>query len=344
VALETLEQEGFFVEIADNGKIAVDKLTQQGSAYDLVFMDLQMPVMDGYTATKTLRQDEAFKDIPIVAMTADAMSGVEEKVLAIGMNGYVTKPINPKALWETMVKWIQPGEREVNPAYTALHDEKAPAGKEEQPFPDFLSSAGINTETGLIRSSGNRKLYEKLLVKFRESNQETIDAIRVQLESGDRETAERTAHTLKGVSGNIGADTLFEAATALDTELKKEDYDTDEAARLLEETEAALSPVLKAIGKFEAEKASAGANAAVRDSEAGTPEVDTTVLISKLEELNAKIADYDTEAGALADELKPQLTAAGIGEDAAALIKAVGSYDFDSAGELVDKITQLLKA
>ena len=113
VAVELLQKEGFFMDVADNGKIAVEKVNDslKGEAYDVVLMDLQMPVMDGYTSTKEIRKDSRFKDLPIIAITADAMSGVRDKMLDVGMNDYITKPINLYELFSTLVKWIKPGER-----------------------------------------------------------------------------------------------------------------------------------------------------------------------------------------------------------------------------------------
>ena len=82
--------------------------------YDAVLMDIQMPVMGGFEATREIRKDERFKELPVIAMTAHAMAGDREKSLAAGMNDHVTKPIDPDELFSTLVRWIKPGEREVS--------------------------------------------------------------------------------------------------------------------------------------------------------------------------------------------------------------------------------------
>jgi two-component system, sensor histidine kinase and response regulator len=255
VAVETLEQEGFFVAVADNGRIAVEQLEKHDplktpddpESYDLVFMDLQMPELDGYAATKKIRSNPAFKDLPIVAMTADAMSCVQEKVLEVGMNDYVTKPIDPKALWETMVKWIQPGERELPGNYRGSdsNDKESPESTgsgDEITIPEI---SGIDIQDGLYRVGGNKKLFKTLLVKFKRDFASSTAEIREHLKNKDIETAERLAHTVKGASGNLGAKELQARATVLDSALKDEHLEIDE--QVLSDFDEALQSLVGAI-------------------------------------------------------------------------------------------------
>ncbi|MCK5672710.1 MAG: response regulator, partial [Spirochaetales bacterium] len=108
--------EGFAVDVVENGALAVEKVKKEGfrrdwkksAGYNVVLMDLQMPVMDGYKATALIRQKTELNNLPIIAMTADAMTGVKEKVLEIGMVDYVTKPFNPEELWVVLTRWIKP--------------------------------------------------------------------------------------------------------------------------------------------------------------------------------------------------------------------------------------------
>ncbi|MCK4514552.1 MAG: response regulator, partial [Spirochaetaceae bacterium] len=126
VAFELLDAEGFFVDVAADGARAIEMVRGE-TRYDIVLMDLQMPVKDGYVATREIRSDTDLDDLPIIAMTADAMSEVRARVLDVGMNDYVTKPIEPALLWDVLVTWIRPGRRQLPDSYSArlgkTHDE-----------------------------------------------------------------------------------------------------------------------------------------------------------------------------------------------------------------------------
>jgi len=228
VALETLAIEGFFVEVTDNGKLGAEKLFEQGirsdlnkaEGFELVLMDLQMPVMDGYEATSEIRKNLEYRNLPIIAMTADAMTGVREKVIDTGMNDYVTKPINPKELWAALVKWIKPGERELPDGFQQKKENPA----DDIQLPDI---PGVDVKKGFSRVGGNRKLYLNLLSKFRDDYGTGVDIIRKAVGDGDREAAVRQAHTIKGVAGNIGAEAVQQAAAVVEKVLKEETENED---------------------------------------------------------------------------------------------------------------------
>ena len=240
VATELLKDEGFFVSVADNGKIAVEKIkaSAESEAYDVVLMDLQMPVMDGYTSTKEIRKDGRFKDLPIIAMTADAMTGVRDEVIDIGMNDYVTKPIDPNQLFSALIKWIEPGERQV-PEHLA---EKIKEKPEEKLLTDM---PGISVKDGLTRVAGNTKLYRKILTKFYNNYSNATEQIKDALDKDDQELAQRLAHTVKGVAGNIGAMDLPVPAGELEAAIKHQK--TDEFEALLAGFADALNLVLNSL-------------------------------------------------------------------------------------------------
>ena len=172
VAMEILAGAGMIVSLAGNGQEALDAV--QANRYDAVLMDVQMPVMDGYTATRIIRRDLRFKDLPIIAMTAHAMAGDQEKSAAAGMNDHVTKPIDPKQLYAVLARWISasppPAEETRAPemippdADGKALDDSAPISAEAQPFPDALE--GFDLMAGLSRLQGNKALYRKLLTGF----------------------------------------------------------------------------------------------------------------------------------------------------------------------------------
>jgi two-component system, sensor histidine kinase and response regulator len=216
VASEILRQKGLIVTIANNGEEAV-KLIQE-KEFDCVLMDIQMPVMDGYTATKVIRKDLGMMDLPILAMTAHAMSGDREKSINAGMNDHVTKPIDPAKLFSTLQEWIKP-TKDIGSTPGSLEASKP----KEAELPAIPTMINVNVEEGLNRIGGNRKLYWSLLEKFISEFSNTPSEIKELLSSKSYEDAQLKAHTVKGVAGNIGANSLAKIATDLDAALKAHD-------------------------------------------------------------------------------------------------------------------------
>ena len=183
-----------------------------------------MPEMDGFAASMEIRRLERERSgsgvpdrgIPIVAMTADAMAGVRERVLECGMDDYVTKPIDPADLFRMLVKWIRPGARPLPPDYAGARAE--PPAPEAEPC-DLSQLGVVNPEIGLSRVAGNRKLYASLLCKFHRDYSGTPAEIRSALADGDPQRAVRIAHTIKGVAGTIGAMDLQRIAERLESAL-----------------------------------------------------------------------------------------------------------------------------
>ena len=156
------------VEIANHGQQALDMLEQYD--YDCVLMDIQMPVMDGYTATGKIREDRRFDKLPVLAMTANATVEDRERSLSSGMNAHLNKPIDPKELYSALLSWIEPGEREVP---EGLGEPEGDEGINEE----TLSIPGIDTEAGIGRIGGNQASYRKLLRKFVDNQAGAIDEI-----------------------------------------------------------------------------------------------------------------------------------------------------------------------
>jgi len=215
IAIELLEQAGFCVTVANNGKEGVEKVTQ--SEFDCVLMDCQMPVMDGYEASRTIRKDNRFSSLPIIAMTANAMLGDREKCIDAGMNDHVAKPINPNDLFSALIKWIQPKEEMLKKDMRSS-PKKGQTKKDESTLPDI---SGIDMATGIARVMGNEKLYRKLLGNFYQDNINIRLEIEKALDLGDIKLAERLVHTVRGVSASIGANELAEVAKPLEAKLNK---------------------------------------------------------------------------------------------------------------------------
>ena len=219
VAKEILEGAGLDVTLATNGQEAVNAVKE--NSYDAVLMDVQMPVMDGYTATREIRRDDRYKKLPIIAMTAHAMAGDEDKSLQAGMNGHVTKPIDPDQLFSTLQKWIKPGERRAQVKPSEAHAKQTvsyQAIPAEDEFPESLP--GFDLADGLSRLQGNKKLYRKLLLSFATDYNAVANEIRQALDAKDFDQAHSLVHNLKGLAGNLAATGLQAAAVNLEQLVK----------------------------------------------------------------------------------------------------------------------------
>jgi CheY-like chemotaxis protein len=211
VATELLRDAGFVVDLAENGQIAINKI--MGAGYDIVLMDMQMPVMDGVAATQKIRKEERFKNLPVVAMTANAMQGDRDRCTAAGMNDHIAKPIEPEDLWKALLKWIKPKYS----AATVPAVKPQVAQDSAMPF----DIKGLDMTNGLRRVLNKKSLYLLMLRKFVAGQKSATEEILKALEGNDVVTAERLAHTLKGVSGNIGATALQQLAEKIEVAIKE---------------------------------------------------------------------------------------------------------------------------
>lgn len=205
VAEELLTKAGISVVIATNGKEAIALLQEQN--FDGVLMDMQMPEMDGITATRKIRKDARFANLPIIAMTANVMAHDREKYLAAGMNDYIGKPIDPEKMLAVLARWIVPARPNKPPVNSVASDE----------VPDNLPDLpGVRVAEGVRRMGGKLETYCNVLREFRHRQQFVITDMRAALEKNDLETVERLAHTLKGLLGTLGAETEKSYAEVLE--------------------------------------------------------------------------------------------------------------------------------
>jgi len=217
VATELLESIGASVRIANHGAEAVRILTEgeRPPPFDVVFMDLQMPEMDGFTATRLIRAQPRLQALPIIAMTAHALVEERQRCIEAGMNDHVSKPIDPDALFATLMRWAKP--RQIQAARTEIRPVKA-ADDVILPKIDGVDIAG-----GLKRVAGNKRLYRDLLVQFAVKQGDAGAQISVAIKNHDRQLAERIAHTVKGVAGNIGLGQVFTIAEKLERAIREAD-------------------------------------------------------------------------------------------------------------------------
>jgi CheY-like chemotaxis protein len=244
VARELLEDAGLVVDVADNGQIALEML--QKNAYGLVFMDMQMPVMDGVTATREIRKLTAFENLPIVAMTANAMEQDRRKCKDAGMNDFLVKPIDPQEMFAIVLRWsrqLRASAEVAGAAKPQPRSASAPMGCTMEPFDGI---EGLDSALGLSRMMGKKSLYAAMLRRYLAGQQQIVAEMRKALAEGDTITAERIAHTTKAVSGNIGATKIQELAAALEAAIG-EHRPPAELARLLDGLDAPLATLLTAL-------------------------------------------------------------------------------------------------
>ena len=280
LAVDLLEKAGITVVVANHGQEALDILARD-LRFDGVLMDCQMPVMDGYTATRRLRAMPGCDALPVIAMTANAMQGDRDKVLAAGMQDHIAKPINVANMFATLARWVRPahGTRQALPA-PAVATEVAPV-------PPL---AGIDTQAGLATAMDNPALYRRLLLKFGASQADFSAAFAAALEDPDPVAATRAAHTLKGMAGNIGASGVQAAAQALETACGS-GAALLQLQPLLAAVERELAPVLAALTGL--------ATSAAAAAEVASPALDQAALDSHAVQLRALLADSDSAAADL---------------------------------------------
>jgi PAS domain S-box-containing protein len=327
VASELLESDGFRVDIANNGQEAVKMVLESGvpSKYDMVFMDLQMPVMDGYIATTHIRKLHEYDELPIIAMTADAMTGIKEKCLEVGMVGFVTKPVDPSEVFESLVKWVKVKERDMKDLKDNSKSEK------DIIIPNFKF---INTSDGLLRINGNKKLYLKLLNSFRIKYSDFENNIKSLISSGEISVAEREAHTLKGVSSNIGAEEVAEEIRTLELKLKQNDIkDVDE---IISKVSSVLNKTLKELEVLQ-----------YKDDEDLGEEVEFTefdTLNKLLDELIVLIEGDDFTVKDKFEEIRNLKGIRKFSSELDVIENKFSEYDYESTMKLVKQFKEKIKA
>ncbi len=245
IALAILEDAGIIVEIANNGKEALDVLRNR--SFDAVLMDIQMPEMDGYDATQRIREDSNLADLPIIAMTAHAMKGDEEKCLRAGMDGYVSKPINRDMLFHSLWKVIGP----IRERHSVENGEAASLTKSETPggekgiLPDRLP--GIHIRETLVNLNIDPAIFKRILQGFYRNNRETITRIKTAFDQAQWDKLRKMAHSLKGSAANIGAETLHLAAKTLENACVDETQ-CPPAAAVIDNLENAMNEILESLG------------------------------------------------------------------------------------------------
>jgi two-component system sensor histidine kinase/response regulator len=316
VAVGLLESAPVSVDVAQNGEVAVRMVGEH--EYDVVLMDMQMPVMDGISATRAIRSDPRFQALPIVAMTANAMAQDRENCLQAGMNDHVSKPIDPDALFATLMRWIKPR----NTQATQPPARKAPPASAVT-VEDIPEIEGVDVADGLKRLMGNQRLYREMLLKFAAKNADAGSQISAALQSGDRPLAERLAHTVKGVAANLGIKRVQVAAEKLEKATRNGD---SAVATMLEDFNSLLNAQIAAI-----ERALGASMMPSSDGDSNTT-FDPAVAAREAGRLRSLLEASDGDS----DEACRSLQGALAGRVEKARLEALSAdiSDFDFAGAL----------
>ena len=330
VAQELLEAEGAVVDVAANGQEAVEAVAAAGAAYDVVLMDLQMPVMDGFAATRVIRYEMGLKTLPIVAMTANAMASDRDAALAAGMNDHVGKPFDLTQL--VQVLRVQAGRG------GAL----AQAVPEGATLPDSVLQVAdrveVDINAALKRLGGKRDVYHRMLQSFVQD----LQAMPAQLRTAAPPDGRRIVHTFKGLTATLGARALsaraadLEKAMLVDTDGSSAQYQraVDDLCNAMVHAQAALAALVDALAQ------DAGAESSRSDNSGA---MNLAAMRGQLQLLVNLLERQDMEALNVMAELQAQWGERGSGESAA-LEQAMAALDFEAALPLARALEQKFSA
>ena len=333
LAIDLLGKAGIEAVLARHGQEALDILARD-ARFDGVLMDCQMPVMDGFQASREIRANPALDKLPIIAMTANAMAGDREKVLASGMQDHIAKPVNVAEMYATLARWLRPGPGEGQAG--AMGSAPAPraatasavAGK-PAPLPALPM---VDVRAGLATSMGDENLYRRLLVKFRDGQQDFAAMFVQALMGGDATAPERLAHTLKGVAGNIGARSVQEAAQELE-QACQQGAPREDLERLLAMVLVELDPLLAALRAVDTEMRGGAMHPELVPV---VPAAQSAAVAPPLGRLRHLLADSDSEAADLWDAELAQFKAA-LPDHWRRIANGIGNLDLEAALAALDE-------
>lgn len=318
VARGLLEAGGLLVDVAGDGQLALHRLRScEDGTYHAVLMDMQMPVLDGLSATRELRKEARFQDLPIIAMTANAMTHDVERCSEAGMNDHIAKPIDEEVLWTTLSRWIEP-QRSQNVDW----ESKLPDGWTEHGLDNI---PGLDADMGLSHVGGSADFYRDIVRKFVSGYRNFSSTLGKAMDKGDFVEAEILAHSMKGLAGTIGATEIQARSERVEQMLAQKDHGP-EVDKALGSLFTSLNELMGYLDITLSEDETADAEAA--------PVPDQEMLDELCRSLAALLSEGDAEVLALFDRNAAVLKAA-FPQEYEELASAIGAYDFETAARIV---------
>lgn len=326
IAKELLNKVGVTLTIANNGKEALEKVDE--TLFDGVLMDCQMPVMDGYEATRVLRYEKHMMNIPIIAMTANIMEEDKERCIKAGMNDFVSKPIDVKLFYATLTKWIKPKN------YNYIADEKNIVRDELKLY--ALDIYGVDMDKALHRVADDEEMLFGMLQRFAASQKDAMQKTLHMHKNGEAQELNRAVHTLKGLCGNIEAATLYEALKKLENSMREGESSANEVeaemVRIDEELQKTITSIEESFSSF---KQLSEPTQSLKPS-------DILQLQADMRVLNAHYENFDSDAIGASQELAQKLLNFLPRERIEPMLKASLNFDFKEAAETLGKIAKEL--
>jgi PAS domain S-box-containing protein len=326
IATELLNKVGIEVVVANNGKEALEKIDERD--FDGVLMDCQMPVMDGYEATRVMREKKKFQAIPIIAMTANNTQSDKEQCFNAGMSDFVAKPIDVKDFYDVLMKWITPK--------IPTNVLKADLNNDMKIGIDKLKIYGVSLDKALLRVAKDEKILFGMLKRFSSSQKDGMSEVSQALKNERLQDAKREVHTLKGLCGNIEAVSLFESLQKLEGELNSEILNRDFVESMIADIDEELQKAVASINE----------NLMIFDKsleikhEKEVIDVDSQELKREFYILSDFFKNFDSEAIESAQNLALKLRDFVPKEEIEHMLKASSSFDFEEANRILQKLAK----
>jgi len=317
VASELLRMRSVNTTIARNGAQALDKIKEDD--FDIIFMDLQMPIMDGYSAAEIISQDPKYQHIPIIAMTAHALQSDQEHCLNVGMKGHILKPIVIDDIDRALVKWISPREG-IGSAYIKNHEAQE-LSSDYKGFPDSI--VGLDLDLGLSLVAGNKNVYLNLLADFSRRYKHVVEQLSVDIGMNNKDYIHDIAHTLTSAAGNLGATDLSKVAVTLDSQLQEGTLDPLICNAMCQR----LSVLIESIDTWQ------DANRypeKVEENQQLNPSFITLLTKEEEQQLTNYLADDNTAAVDLINNISQRLKGQS-NKDLSVIMDLIEGYDFPEA-------------
>lgn len=314
LAIELLSNKGIQITLAQNGQEAVDLvLANEPDFFEMVLMDIQMPLLSGDEATKRIRENQSYDQLPIIAMTASVLSEEIEQYIQIGMQDYIGKPVEPEQLFETIIKYTHSDSLQKDIVIT----------EEKQ---DEIVIDGLNTQRGLKYSGNSQKLYLEMLHDFIDRYKNFENDLKTFIENDDVSSAERLAHTVKGILGTIGAEGLQQKAESLEDALKSNDalY----SLKLLDEFKSYFDNLVNSIQQY----------LDTLSSESRTSDEPINEDMTWLQECLSGLRENSFDAIEVWEEKKTSLSTKLSQVEIQDISNALANFDFEQALKILEKV------